>query len=167
MSRQDREDRRHQETEDTQPSAGKDFNDEEVPEDATPAEGSKSRPAMSTDRPAEPLSGKSGYVVATENSFVSAERTPKSIMKTSGVREDQSERVKPFTVRFSIEEPTDRRRRAARRIGFLENCKKLWESPQFKLVMCILFGVMLPCTLVYLGILFWSDSPEKKDAVQR
>lgn len=89
--------------------------------------------------------------------------TPKPIMKSPGTRARSPPRVGPFSVRFREDTVEPRPRRRRRRIHEnLRKCRAFFESPVVRLLACIVFGILLPCTLLYVSVLLYHSDLETK-----
>lgn len=104
-----------------------------------------------------------GFEKGVENSRSNAKGSSASLKESSSVatqplksimRSEPSKRSRAATVRFHVEEDTDQVTRDNGKPSYLDRLKRFWRNPACRVIFCFLFGVLLPCSLIYAGLLY-------------
>lgn len=79
-------------------------------------------------------------------------KSVKSIMKNPNTRSQMT----TSSVRFQLPETTEETDRRSKKHKFQDRCKKFSNSPFFGLVLLVVFGLLLPCIIIYVALYYLS-----------
>nr|XP_034188554.1 uncharacterized protein LOC117608090 [Osmia lignaria] len=77
-------------------------------------------------------------------------KSVKSIMKNPHTRSQMATSTVTFQVPETVEE-TDRR---PKKLKFQDRCKRFSNSPIFGLILLVVFGILLPCIVIYVALYY-------------